>query len=141
MKTFSVEGALPRSYARLVALLPPMAIQDDIHHGNTVAMIDRLMQVSHLSAGQAAYLETLVELVESYEAKRQALDLARISPRQMLRHVLQEAGLSGSDLARLLGIHPSMGSKLAKGDRRVAWEHALTLGRHFHVSPALFMDA
>lgn len=135
------ESRLPRSFARLVQLMPPMAIQDDIHHRNTVRMIDRLMQIPTLSPGQSAYLETLLELVETYESKRHALDLAALTPAQMLRHVLAESQMSASDLARLLKVHPSMGAKLAKGERRLTWDHARILGSHFRVAPTLFMES
>ncbi len=133
-------AALPRSFAKLVELMPPMAVQDDVQHSNAVEMIDRLMQIEHLTKGQADYLETWVELVEVYESKRHAIDLSKLSAAQMIRHVLNEAGMSGSDLARLLGMHPTMGSKILKGERRLTWEHAKVLGAHFRVAPTLFMD-
>jgi hypothetical protein len=65
---------LPATFEGLVRIMPPMAIQDDTHHQDSVEMIDRLMRVRRHSRDQAAYLETLVELVEAYEAKRHAID-------------------------------------------------------------------
>lgn len=41
---------------------------DDVHYEDTVEMIDHLMASGKLSKGQALYLETLVQLVEAYEA-------------------------------------------------------------------------
>ena len=35
---------------------------------NTLEVIDRLMAVAKLTKGQASYLETLVQLVQAYEA-------------------------------------------------------------------------
>ncbi|HUO07432.1 MAG TPA: transcriptional regulator [Phycisphaerae bacterium] len=133
--------SLPASFEELVRLMPPMAIRDDVHHQNTVEMIDRLMQIPRHSRGQANYLETLVELVEAYEARQHAIDLAKLSGLAMLRHVTEQAGMSASDLGRLLGVHPSMGSKLLKGDRHLTWEQAKILGGHFSVAPALFMES
>jgi antitoxin component HigA of HigAB toxin-antitoxin module len=46
----------------------------------------------------------------------------------------------GSELARLLGVHATMGSKILKGDRRLTGDHAKLLGAHFKLAPALFMD-
>jgi antitoxin component HigA of HigAB toxin-antitoxin module len=131
---------LPGTFTELVRLMPPMAIRDDVQHGNVVAMIDRLMQIDPLSRGQSDYMETLVELVETYEKKRHALDVSDVNGTEMLKHVLGESNMSGSDLARLLGIHPTMGSKILSGQRRLTWEHAKTLASHFKLSPALFMD-
>lgn len=131
---------LPGTFSELVRLMPPMAIRDDVQHRNVVAMIDRLMQIVPLSRGQSDYMETLIELVETYETKRHALNVSDVNGTEMLKHVLGESNMSGSDLARLLGIHPTMGSKILSGQRRLTWEHAKTLASHFKLSPALFMD-
>ena len=131
---------LPKGFDGLVRLMPPMAIRDDVQHSNMVEMIDRLMQIERLSRGQADYLETLVELVESYEAKRHALEMADLSGVELLGHILEESGQSGSDLARLLQIHATMGSKFLNGERQLTWKHAKILGSQFKVEPALFMD-
>src|SRR6476660_7231336 len=131
---------LPRSFEGLVRIMPPMAIRDDAQHGNVIEVIDQLKRIDRLSKGQSDYLETLVELVEAYEAKRHAIDLSKLTAAQMLKHVIRESGMSGSDLARLLGMHPTMGSKILKGERRLTWEHAKIVGARFKVAPALFMD-
>ena len=131
---------LPTTLAALVQMMPPMALRDEVDHGNTLEVIDRLMQVEKLSRDQGQYLETLVELVESYEAKRHALDLSRLSGLRMLKHVMEQSGMTASELARLLNVHASMGSKILKGERRLTWEHAKVLGGEFKVSPMLFMD-
>src|ERR1700744_1885115 len=107
-KTYNLKS-LPVSIEELVRVMPPMAIRDDVGHRNMVEMIDRLMQISRLSRGQTLYLETLVELVEVYEARRHAIDLSRSSGFEMLKHVTEQSGMSASDLARLLNVHASMG--------------------------------
>ena len=131
---------LPKSFDGLVKVMPPMAITDDIHLAATLDVIDRLMQIEELSAGQASYLETLSELAEVYEAKHHAIDVSGITGLDGLKHVMSNAGLSGSDLARLLGIHPTMGSKILNGDRKLTWDHAKILASHFKLRPAFFMD-
>jgi HTH-type transcriptional regulator/antitoxin HigA len=133
-------GRLPESFSQLVQLMPPMAIRDGVQHANTLELIDRLMQIEKLSRGQADYLETLVELVEAYEAKHHAIDVSKVNGVRALKHLLEQSGMSGSDLARLLGMHPTMGSKILNGDRKLTWDHAKALGARFKVAPALFMD-
>jgi HTH-type transcriptional regulator / antitoxin HigA len=133
-------AGLPKSVQELVRLMPPMAIQDDIGHRNALEMIDRLMRIDRLSKGQGDYLETLVELVEACEIKRHAIDVSRLSGVQMLKFVLEQSGLSASDLGRLLKVHPTMGSKILKGERRLTWDHAKVLAARFKVVPALFLD-
>ena len=131
---------LPTSFDALVRLMPPMAVSDDVQHQNVVEMVDRLMQVDNLSAGQSIYLETLVELVEAYEARTHAVDVSGLGGMRMLKHLLEQSKLSAIDLAKLLEIHPTMGSKILRGDRRLTWEHAKVLGERFRVAPSLLMD-
>ena len=132
--------ALPPTLDGLIRVMPPMAIRDDVDHAHTVEIIDRLMQIDILSPDQEQYLETLVELVETYEARQHAMDLSGLTGRRMLEHVLENSGMSASDLARLLKVHVSMGSKILKGERQLTWEHARILAKQFQVSPVLFMD-
>jgi HTH-type transcriptional regulator/antitoxin HigA len=133
-------GAMPKTLDRLVQMMPPMAVRDDVQHANTLEVIDRLMQIEPLSRDQSDYLETLLELVEAYEAKHYAIDVSKITGLQSLKHLIEESRLSGSDLARLLDMHPTMGSKILNGDRKLTWEHAKKLGARFKVMPSLFMD-
>lgn len=131
---------LPRRFEDLVALLAPRAIMDETDYENTLEMIDRLMASGRLSKGQAVYLETLVQLVQAYEAEHHAIDTGDLTGTDMLRHLLSESGMNASDLARLLGVHPSMGSKILNGDRSLTVDHLKVLASRFKVSPQLFMD-
>lgn len=47
--------------------------------------------------------------------------------------------MNPSDLARLLGLHVSMGSKILKGERSLTVEHLKKLSARFKVRPDLFM--
>jgi HTH-type transcriptional regulator / antitoxin HigA len=134
------QSPLPRSFEQLVRRMPPMAIRDDVQHANTIEMIDRLMRIDKLSIGQSDYLETLVELVEVHETRHHAIDASKVTGVQALKHVLDQSGVSGSGLARLLKVHPTMGSKILNGERKLTWDHAKALGVRFKVAPALFMD-
>ena len=130
---------LPGQFEALVRMMPPQAIMDDIHYENTLEMIDRLMTARRLTSGQALYLETLVQLVQAYEAERYAIKTSDISGLDSLKHLMEQNNMNGSDLARLLGIHPSMGSKILKGERSLTVDHLRRLSEHFKVSPKLFM--
>ena len=131
---------LPGRFADIVHLLPPQAIQDDVHYENTVEIIDQLMAIGKLTKGQTLYLETLVQLVQAYEAEHHAIDTSDISGLDSLKHLLEENGMNASDLARLLDIHPSMGSKILRGERSLTVDHLRKLCGQFKVNPRLFMD-
>ncbi len=132
------KSKLPRLFDELVRLMPPRAIMDEVHYENTTEMIDRLMASGKLTKGQESYLETLVQLVQAYEASHHAIE----APKGIdaLRHLLKEHGMSASGLARLLGVHASMGSKILKGDRALTVDHLKLLGAKFKVRPDTFMD-
>ena len=132
-------AALPKRFEDLVALIAPRAISDDVAYENTALMVDRLMASGRLSKGQAAYLEALVQLVEAYDAREHAIDADGQSGVETLRHLMDEAGMSGSDLGRLLGLHASMGSKILNGDRSLTLDHARRLATHFGVRPDVFV--
>ena len=129
---------IPQRFEELVRHMPPQAIVDDVQHDNALEMIDQLMQVSRLTRGQSLYLETWVQLVEAYEGD--AMDGSDLHGMDSLKHLLEENGLNASDLARLLGIHASMGSKILKGERALTVDHLRKLAERFKVSPALFID-
>jgi len=86
--------------------------------------------------------EALVALMppQAYEASQHAIDRAGISGLDSLRHLLEQSKMNASDLARLLGIHVSMGSKILKGDRSLTVEHLKKLAERFKVSPEMFID-
>jgi len=134
------ETKVPGRFEDLVRLMPPQAILDDVHYENTVEMVDRLMASGKLTKGQALYLETLVQLVQAYEAEHHAIDVSDISGLDSLKHLMDQNRMNASDLARLLGIHASMGSKILKGERSLTLDHLKKLAKRFKVSPALFMD-
>jgi HTH-type transcriptional regulator / antitoxin HigA len=131
---------LPGRFEELVRLMPPQAILDDVHLDNALEVIDRLLALGKLTKGQGLYLETLVQLVEAYEAERHVIDTSDLSGLDSLRHLVAENGMNASDLARLLGVHPSMGSKILRGERSLTVEHVRRLAARFKVSPQLFID-
>ena len=139
-KTKKTENsALPKRFDELVAVMAPRAISDDVAYENTVEMVDRLMASGRLSKGQAAYLETLVQLVEVCDAREHAIDVEGLGGVETLRHLMDEAGMNGSDLARLLGLHPSMGSKILNRDRELTLDHVRKLSARFGVHSGAFV--
>ena len=137
--TKTAKKKLPGRFADLVALMPPQALMDDMHYENTVEMIDRLMASGKLTKGQELYMETLVQLVEAYEAQHHAIDTTGLTGIDVLSRLLAENDMNASDLAHLLGVHASMGSKILKSERSLTVEHLRKLADRFKVRPELFM--
>jgi HTH-type transcriptional regulator/antitoxin HigA len=120
--------------------MPPQAVQDEVQYANTLEVIDRLMAVAKLTKGQALYLETMVQLVQVYEAEHHAIDTTGLTGLESLKHLLEENRMNASDLARLLGVHPSLGAKILKGERSLTVAHIRKLAERFKVGPGLFLD-
>lgn len=130
---------MPATFGELARMMVPEALEDDVRHENVVEMIDDLMALGKLTKGQAHYLETLVQLVEAYEAKHHSIETKELSGIDLLKHLLEENDMNASDLARLLEVHPSMGSKILLGERSLTIPHIRRLAERFNVTPALFV--
>ncbi|HVX86560.1 MAG TPA: hypothetical protein VH253_17390 [Phycisphaerae bacterium] len=128
--------AMPKAYSDLVAMHPPRPLHDAIDHDNALAIVMQL--AGHdLTPDQDDYLELLSELIENYE-RRTLPQPPRTSPLERLRFVVQQAGLSASDLGRLLG-NRSLGSALLNGSRELSKTHIRILADTFHLNPAYFL--
>jgi len=130
---------IPKTYDRLLAIHPLRPIHNDVELDHATQIID-ILAGHDLNADQADYLDMLSTLVEVYENAHDPLDDPAISGLDALRALLDEHGMSAADLARLLGIHRSMGSKLLKGERALTARHLQMLSDRFKVSAALFLN-
>ena len=130
---------LPGKLVDLIHYNIPVTITGVKEYKTTLEIIDRLMQIPKLTKGQATYLQTLVDLVYCYEEKHEQIKTSDVSAQDVLKMLMEEHEMNASDLARLLGVHVSLGSKILKGDRALTLEHIKLLGEHFHVSPAVFV--
>lgn len=130
--------AIPKTYDQLLAMHPLRPIHNDTELEHATEMID-LLAGHDLNVDQADYLDVLSTLVEAYENVHNPLDDPAFSGLDVLRVLLDEHGMGAADLARLLGVHRSMGSKLLKGERALTARHLQTLSERFKVSAALFL--
>ena len=73
-------------------------------------MIDRLMARKQLTRGQTLYLETLVQLVQAYEAENHRIETSDLRGIDLAPFAGRERN-ERFGFARLLDVHASMGSK------------------------------
>ena len=128
---------LPTTYSELVVLLPPRPIHDDVDLENAFEMIDCLTGFE-LNDDQEDYLDALSTFVEDYEQNRFPWAEASISPLDALRFLLDEHGMSASDLGRLLD-NRTLGPAILAGQRGLSKANIRTLADHFKVAPRLFL--
>ena|SRR5688572_24069225 len=129
---------LPRDYSALCRKFLPRPIRDRVDLENVTEIAD-VMAGHKLSKDQSDYFEMLCQLIESYEAEQ--TPKPRVSGAEALRHLLQEHGMNGADLSRLLGAHRTLGPMILRGERKLTVDHVRTLSEHFKVSAELFLAA
>jgi HTH-type transcriptional regulator / antitoxin HigA len=130
---------VPKTYDQLLAMHPLRPIHNDVELAHATEMID-ILAGHDLNVDQADYLDVLSTLVEVYENTHDPIDAPAICGLDALRALLDDHGMSATDLARLLGVHRSMGSKLLKGERALTTRHLKMLSERFKVSVDLFLD-
>ena len=114
------------------------AIQTLRQYDQTVTLMNRLIDVvggneRHPLAG---LLELVGELVASYEARLEPVPDA--PPRDVLRLLMEQNGLTQTDLRAELGGQPVV-SDILNGKRDINARQAKALAARFHVSPAVFL--
>ena len=114
------------------------AIQTPKQYEQTVALMNRLLDVvgeneRHPLAG---LLELVGELVASYEARLPPVPDA--PPREVLRLLMEQNGLTQTDLRAELGGQPVV-SDILNGKRKINARQAKALAARFHVSAAAFL--
>lgn len=132
--------ALPADYAALCRdVWLPRPIHDKAEHQAALAAIEPLWgREKTMSRDQADWFALVTDLVAQYEAGTEppaaALPLAR-----RLSGLLEAHGMTAADLARLLGLDASMGSKIVHGTRQLTAAHVRTLSDHFALSADYFL--
>lgn len=129
--------AVPENYAGLCRMLTPRPIHDKVDFENVTEITDT-MAGHKLTLDQEDYFDLLCRLIEDYE-KEQGLPAPNVSGLDALRHLLEAHDMSAADLARLLGVHRTLGAMILRGERQLTLAHVRTLTKHFSVSADLFL--
>lgn len=126
-------------YSELVRRFPLRPIR-------TVAQLDKANKLAgdlaikgKRSQEEEDYLEVLCDLIQKYEDAHHPIPL--VSGREALQFLIEENGLTLSQLAIETGIHVSTLSELVAGKRRFSVTHITKLGERFRVDPSLFLQA
>lgn len=102
------------------------------------AVVDRLILDAPEHGPIDDRLEVMLELMEAYENKHHRLDTSGVTALDTLRFLLEQHGLSPSDLGRLLGDR-SVGHKILSGERELSKRQIQKLCVYFNVSANLFI--
>jgi antitoxin component HigA of HigAB toxin-antitoxin module len=138
-RRFAGYADIPKTYRELCQLYLPRPIHDAAEDAEGKAMMNALAVFTRLNAEQRDYLDVLTEFVDDFD-KGKKIRWPKISGLDVLKHLMEERGMIAADLARLLGVHRSMGAMILRGERRLTLNHVRTLARHFEVSADVFLS-
>jgi HTH-type transcriptional regulator / antitoxin HigA len=125
---------IPDRYSELVGLFMPRPLHDEVDYRNALAVLDA-MAGFEMNADQEDYFEAVATFVEKYEAEHHAIEQSRMKPVELIRSLMDEHGMSESDLGRLLGDR-SLGHRILSGERELSKAHIRILAEHFALNPA-----
>ena len=124
---------IPKTYAELMAMHLLRPIRDRVDAENAARMID-LLAGHKLNAEQTDYLDLLGDLYEKWENAQCPISRARGA--ELLRLVLAEHGEKAGDLARLLGVDPSLVYRILRSERQLTAVQIRELADHYGLDPA-----
>jgi HTH-type transcriptional regulator / antitoxin HigA len=125
-------------YSSLLAEVAPTVPRTEKENERLLAVIEKLMAKgeNYLSPEEDALLELLTQLVETFE--KRVYPRQKTSPAELVAFLLEQRGLSPSDLWSVLGSKGRV-SELLSGRREVSKDQAKRLAAFFHISPAAFI--
>ena len=131
-------AAAERAWQAFQSKLGVAAIQTPKQYDRTVALMNRLLDVvgdneRHPLAG---LLDLVGDLVSAYESRAHGVPDAE--PREVLRLLMEQNGLTQTDLRAELGGQPVV-SAILNGKRSINSRQAKALAARFGVSPAAFI--
>jgi len=131
---------LPTDYLGLCGVFVPRPIHDRTGYENALEIIEAMAGFEEeFNADQNDYFGVIADFVAAYESSNMKREAVRPKPLTVLRHLLEENGMSAGDLSRLLGADRTLGAKILRGDRNLTVPHLRILARRFKVSPDLFI--
>jgi len=133
---------MPNDYGTLCrSIWLPRPIRDKTDHSAALAAIQPMWgHEQAMNRDQADWFEMVADLIAEYEAGTERKP-RHLPVTKRLAGLLESHGMVSADLGRLLGLEPSMGSKIMKGTRQLTTAHVRTLARHFGLPADYFIEA
>jgi antitoxin component HigA of HigAB toxin-antitoxin module len=108
-------------------------------HNKAKKLVLRL-SIREADRGTAEYLDVLVDLIADYEKRAgHAIDTSKVSAADIVRHRIEERGMSVSALARLIGVPQSNLSEMLGGKRDWSKNAIRGLSAHLNIRVERFL--
>ena len=125
------------TYEELLVETLPARIDTEEHYGKTTARFSELMARTRRSASESRLMGLLAVLIKDYD-QRNAMPPADIAPADLLKFLMDEAGLIPPDLLPVFGQRSHVNEAL-NGKRKISLAQARKLADLFSVKPAVFI--
>jgi len=124
-------------YFDLIRKFPLRKINTIQQNNAALGVLGELVGRKDLSSGERDYTSALVTLVADFE-RRTLLPLKRLTPRELIQHLMESNDMSVSELGEIVGSQPAA-SNIVNGVRGVSKAQAKRLGEHFAVDAGAFI--
>ncbi len=121
----------PTDYAALCGAYLPRPIRSRSEAGAAAQVVESFAGHA-LSEDQEDYLKVVGHFLDEYDRERQP-QLPKASSLDVLRMLVEEHGMTGTDLSRVLGASRNLGAMILRGERRLTADHMRALAAHFNV--------
>lgn len=127
---------MPKDYAGLCRLFLPRPIHDRVACENTIEVADAFAGFEErMNSDQNDYFDLLCSLIADYERVKQP----KLRGVDLLKHLVDEHGLSGAELSRILGKSVALGPMILRKQRSITANHARKLGEYFGLPAGSFL--
>jgi HTH-type transcriptional regulator/antitoxin HigA len=127
---------IPKTYKGLMAMHLIRPIHDKVDAENAGEMIS-VLSGHRLNREQADYLDMLSDVYEKWESDQFPIREARGGA--LIKLVLESRNETGRDFAALIGVDPSLASRILNGTRNLTAEHISKVARHYALNPACLL--
>lgn len=129
-----------RTYLELIAEHPLRPIRSEAELDQAIAVLNELIDrevVSRASRDELDYQQALAILIGHYEADHEPV--AKVTPADMLRHLLDVRGITQARLAADTGASESTVSETLAGKRPVSTKNRRLFSEYLKVDPSVFV--
>jgi HTH-type transcriptional regulator/antitoxin HigA len=132
---------LPKQYRPLCDLYLPRPIHDKVNYENALEIVEAMAGFEEqFSRDQSDYFVLITDLISAYEDEKEDRSSEKnLSFHQRLKHLLESAKWSASDLGRFLDLDATMGNKILREERKLTADHIRKLSRYFSLSAEYFL--
>jgi HTH-type transcriptional regulator / antitoxin HigA len=124
-------------YGQLVAEVKPKVIETEDEYEQFLAVAERLTFNQNQTPEESALYDLVTMLVEAYEIEH--YDIDRVSPSEVLQHIIESSGIDVTDLVEIFGSSESVEQVLA-GTKSIDPAQAQALANRFKLSPTIFLQ-